>query len=164
MATAYTFAQILPYSSYPAKWEPGELYSIDFEYTVAATVVTGDNYSTPAGGLPSNGIRIVDTALIFTPLDTNASPTATISVGDSGSATRFINAANAGSGTSNAQLHLYINQAQGLTNGVVTSGSGYLYGSNTTPVLKVTVGGTVATAQTAGVIRLRVSFYCSGEQ
>jgi hypothetical protein len=164
MATAYTFAQILPYSSYPAKYEPGLLYSIDFEYTLAGSVVTGDNYSTPSGGLPTNGIRIVDTALIFTPLDTNATPTATISVGDSGSATRFINAANAGSATSNAQLHLFINQAQGLTAGVVSSGSGYLYGSNTTPVLKVTVGGTVATAQTTGVIRLRVSFYCSGEQ
>lgn len=164
MATAYSFSQILPYSSYPAKYEPGQLYSIDFEYSIGATVVTGDNYSTPSGALPTNGIRIVDTLLIMTALDTNATPTATISVGDSGSATRFINAANAGSATTNAQLHLFINRAQVLTNGVVTSGSGYLYGSNTTPIITVTVGGTVATAATTGVVRLRVSFYCTGEQ
>lgn len=164
MSTAYTFAQILPYSSYPAKYESGMLYSIDFEYTIVGSVVTGDNYTTPSGALPTNGIRIVDTALVMSPVDTNATPTATISCGDSGSATRFISGANAGSATSGAQLHLFINQAQGLTAGIVSSGSGYLYASGTTPQIKVTVGGTVATAAATGYIRLRVSFYCTGEQ
>jgi hypothetical protein len=158
---AYNFSQILPYSSYPAKFDAGQLYSIDFEYTLAGAVVSGDTYTTPANALPTNGIRIVDTQLVSVALDTNASPTATISVGDSGSATRFINAAAAG-GT--AQVVRFINQAQGLTNGVVSSGSGYLYASGTAPQIVVTVGGTVATAQTTGTIRLRVSFYCTGEQ
>lgn len=164
MATAYTYAQILPYSSYPPKYDAGQLYTIDFEYTQAATVVTGDTYSTPSGALPTNGIRIVDTVLILSPVDTNATPTATISVGDAGSATRFINAGNAGNATANAQLHLFINQNQGLTSGVVSSGSGYLYASGTNPVIVTTVGGTVATAASTGYVRLRISFYCTGEQ
>lgn len=161
MATAYAFSQILPYSSYPARFEPGELYSIDFEYTLGGAVVTGDSYTTPSGALPG-GIRIIDTQLIMPPLDTNATPTATISVGDSGSGTRFINAAQAGSATA-TQVSRWINQAQGLTSGVVSSGSGYLYAVGTTPQIIALVGGVVATAQTTGTIRLRVSFYCTSE-
>jgi hypothetical protein len=152
---------------YPPKFEAGNLYSIDFEKTIAATVVTGDTYTTPSGALPANGFRVVDTQLILTPLDTNATPTATISVGDAGLATRFVNAANSGNATANAQLHVWINQNQVLTAGVVSAGSGYLYGSNTAattpPQIVVTVGGTVATAATTGIVRLRVIFYCSGE-
>jgi hypothetical protein len=162
MSTAYAFSQILPYSTAPAKYAAGQLYSIDFEYTLAGAVVSGDTYTVPANALPDNGITIVDTQLIFSPLDTNASPTATISVGDSGSATRFINAANAGSATANAQLQLSINQNQGLTSGVVSSGSGYVYSAGSAPRPVVTLGGTVATAASTGYIRLRVSFYCSG--
>lgn len=162
MGTAYAFSQILPYSSHPPKYEPGSLYSIDFEYTLAGAVVTADSYTTPASALPSNGIRIVDTQLIMPALDTNATPTATISVGDSGSATRFVNAALAGS-TQSTQMTVWINRAQGLTSGVVSTGSGYLYAQGTDPRIVVTVGGTVATAQSSGVVRLRVSFYCTGE-
>lgn len=162
--TAYNFSQILPYSSQPARYEAGQLYSIDFEYTLAGAVVTADTWTTPSGALPSNGIRVIDTELHMAALDTNASPTATISVGDAGVATRFINAANAGSPTSGAQVNLFINRAQALTSGVVSAGSGYLYASGTTPQIVVTLGGTVATAASTGVIRLRVSFYCTGEQ
>lgn len=163
MATAYAFSQIIPYINRPAKYEPGALYEIDFEYTLGGTVVTGDTYTTPSGALPSNGIRIVQTQLEMVPIDTNASPTATISVGDSGSATRFINATAAGSAISNVMIVRPINRAQGLTSGVVTTGSGYLYAQGTDPQIVVTVGGTVATAASSGVIRLRVIFYCSGE-
>jgi hypothetical protein len=162
MATAYAFSQVLPASSFPPKFFPGEQYSIDFEYSLLGAVVTGDTYTTPANAFPTNGFRIIDTQLIMVPLDTNATPTATISVGDSGSATRFINGAQAGNATA-TQVTRWINQAQGLTAGVVSSGVGYLYGTGTNPRLIVTVGGTVATAQTTGVIRLRVTFFCTDE-
>jgi hypothetical protein len=121
--TAYNFSEVQPYSILQPPYAPGQLYSIDFEYSLLGGVVTADTFTTPSGGMPDNGITIVDTQLIMVPLDTNASPTATISVGDSGSATRFINAAR----------------------------------------FIVTLGGTVATAASTGLIRLRVSFYCSGE-
>lgn len=161
MATAYNFSTIQPYNIMLPPYAAGMLYSVDFEYSLGGAVVTGDTYTTPADALPDNGITIVDTQLIMVPLDTNATPTATISVGDSGSATRFINAAQAGSATA-TQVTRFINQAQGLTSGVVSSGSGYIYTAGTSPRLIVTVGGVVATAQTTGVIRFRVSYYCSG--
>lgn len=159
--TAYNFSTVQPYNILQPPYAAGQLYSIDFEYTLGGAVVTGDTYTTPANAMPDNGITIVDTQIISVPLDTNASPTATISVGDSGSATRFINAAQAGSATA-TQVTRYINQAQTLTSGVVSAGTGYVYSAGTSPRFIVTVGGVVATAQTTGVIRLRVSFYCSG--
>lgn len=162
MATAYNFSQVLPYSAFPPEWFPGSEFTIDFEYSLGGAVVTGDTYTTPAGAFPVNGFRIVDTDFISVPLDTNATPTATISVGDSGSATRFINAAQAGNATA-TQIRRSINQAQGLTNGVVSSGTGYLYSTGNSAQLICTVGGTVATAQTTGVIRLRVTYKCSSE-
>jgi hypothetical protein len=162
--TAYNFSQIVPYTSAPPKYEAGMRYSIDFEYTLAGAVVSGDTWTTPANALPNNGIRIIDTSLHMSRLDTNAAPTATLSVGDSGSATRFISGANAGSAISNVQLNLNINQAQTLSSGVVSAGSGYLYAAGTSPQIVMTLGGTVATAASTGVIRLRVIFYCTGEQ
>jgi len=161
MATAYNMSSVQPYNILQPPYAPGQLYSIDFEYTLLGAAVTGDTYTTPTLSMPDNGITIVDTQLIMVPLDTNATPTATISVGDSGSATRFVNAAQAGDAYA-TQVTRTINQAQGFTAGVVTSGTGYIYTAGTDIRFIVTLGGTVATAASTGVIRLRVSFYCSG--
>lgn len=166
MATAYTFLGMVPDKSYPARWSPGQFYTVEFEYTLAATVVTGDTYTTPVGGLPSNGIRISEVSFNTVSLDTNTTPTATISVGDAGLSTRFINGALAGNGSALAgnRYTVTINQAQVLTAGVVSAGYGYLYNNGTAPILVATVGGTLATAQTAGLIRLRVTYYCTEEE
>jgi hypothetical protein len=142
------------------------LYTVEFQYSLVGAVVTGDTYTIPAAGLPKNSFRISEVAFISVPLDTNATPTATISVGDAGSATRFINVAPAGVNgitTAGFQLVNTINVVQGLTAGVVSSGTNYLYDTGTAPVLVATVGGTVATAATTGLIRLRVTYYCTEE-
>ena len=99
-------------------------------------------------------------------LDTNVTPTGTLAVGDSGSATRFISGAPMGiTGITSTTYQVYntINVAQGFTSNVVTSGNYYCYGAGTTPQLIVTVGGTIATAAAAGLVRLRVTFYCTAE-
>lgn len=166
MATAYDFSQLVPDSSYPARTAPGMLYTTEFQYTLAGAVVTGDTYTIPADSLPANGIRIAEIEVICPELDTDATPTATFSVGDTNSATRFINAAPAGLNgvtTSGYQMSTKINIAQGLTSGVVSTGTNYLYGSGTSPRIVMTIGGVVATAQTSGTIRLKVSFYCTDE-
>lgn len=163
MATAYTMAGIVPFSSQPALWNAGLIYTMEFEYTLAGAVVTGDTYTTPVSGLPIAGIRILETELHIPNWDSNATPTATLSVGDAGSATRFINAAIAGTGNAFTTPNLYINQAQALTAGVVSSGPGYLYSKGTAPLLVVTVGGTVATAASTGTMRLVVKYICTEE-
>jgi hypothetical protein len=164
--TAYVLSQIVPDSSFPARTSPGMLYTSEFQYTLAGAVVTGDTFTTPANALPSNGIRIAEIEVISPELDTDATPTATFDVGDATDADRFIAAAPAGLNgvtTSGAQMSTKINIAQGLTSGVVSTGSNYLYGSGTAPRIVMTLGGVVATAQTAGTIRLKVSFYCTDE-
>jgi hypothetical protein len=166
MATAYAFLSLVPDTSLPPKFETGFLYTIEFQYTLVGTAVTGDTYTTPLGALPSNGIRIIETQLITPRLDTNSTPTGTMSVGDSGLATRFISAAPMGvTGVTSAtyQMSNLINQAQALTAGVVTTGTNYCYGDGTNPQLIVTLGGTIATAAATGLVRLRVSFYCTAE-
>jgi hypothetical protein len=166
MATAYAFSSLVPDSSFPARTSVGMLYTIEFQYTLAGAVVTGDTFTTPANALPANGIRIAEVEVITPVLDTNATPTGTFSVGDANLATRFISAAPMGvTGITSAtyQIRQVINIAQGLTAGVVSTGTNYLYGSGTAPRLVVTLAGTVATAQTAGTIRMRVSFYCVDE-
>lgn len=164
--TAYAFTQLVPDSSMPARTSPGMLYTTEFQYTLAGAVVSGDTFTTPANALPFNGIRIAEIEVISPELDTNATPTATFDVGDATDADRFIAAAPAGANgvtTSGYQMHTCINIAQGLTAGVVSTGTNYLYGSGTSPRIVLTLGGTVATAQSAGTIRLKVSFYCTDE-
>lgn len=164
--TAYNFSSLVPDSSFPARTSPGMLYTVEFQYTLAGAVVTADTFTTPAGALPSNGIRIAEVEVIMPELDTNATPTGTFVVGDATDDNRFIDAAPmgvAGVTTANYQMSTKINIAQGTTNGVVTTGSEYLYGSGTAPRLVMTLGGTIATAAATGTIRLKVSFYCTNE-
>lgn len=167
--TAYNFNQLLPDSSLPPAYLPGMRYSIDFEFTLSGTaLVVNDTITTPAGALPSNGIRIIDTQLIQTKeLDTNTTPTGALSVGDSTLSNRFISSVPMGLNgvtTAGTQLTNWINIPQGVTNGVVTSGYGYLYPAGTSPRLIVSVSNAVATGSTTGTIRLRCWFNCSGEQ
>lgn len=164
--TAYVLSQLVPDSSFPARTSPGMLYTTEFQYTLAGAVVSGDTFTTPADALPENGLRIAEIEVISPELDTDATPTGTFEVGDATDANRFISAAPMGVNgvtTSGFQMSTKINIAQGLTSGVVSTGTNYLYGSGTSPRIVMTLGGTIATAQTAGTIRLKVSFYCTDE-
>ncbi len=164
--TAYTYSQILPNSSHPPKYASGQFYSIDFEYALTGALAENDTISTPANAMPDDGIRIVEVELIYPELDTHATPTGTFDVGDGTDADRFVDAAPmgvAGVTTAGFQLRQGINIAQGLTSGVVTSGANYLYASGTSPVFVTTVTAAVATGATTGLLRLRVTFDCTGE-
>lgn len=167
--TAYNFSQILPASSYPPKWESGQLYCVDFEYDVSSgsALANADTITTPSGALSGDGIRIVDVEVSHPELDSNATPTGTYDVGDSGAAARFIDGAVMGvNGVTTAGYLVYnrINIAQALTSGVVSAGSGYLYAQGTDPQLILTVASAVATGVASGIIRMRVWFYCTGEE
>lgn len=165
--TAYNYSQIVPFNGQNPVFEVGNDYSIDFEYVLTGALSSGDTITTPAGALPSDGIRILEVEVIAPETDTNATPTGTFDVGDSGDADRFIDGIPmgvAGVTTAGYQMRQGINIAQGTTNGVVSSGVGYLYGQGTTPQLITTVASAVATGATTGVIRKRVFFRCTSEQ
>ncbi len=167
--TAYNFAQILPYSSYQPTWASGQLYCIDFEYDVSdgSALAAADTITTPSGALPDEGIRIVDVEISHPELDSNATPTGTYDIGDSGAAARFLDGAVMGvAGVTTAGYLVFnrINVEQALTAGVVSAGSGYLYAQGTDPQLILTVASAVATGVASGIIRMRVWFYCTGEE
>lgn len=163
--TAYNYSQIQPFSSSPALFEVGQIYEIQFEYSLTGALVAADTITTPAGALP-DGIRILDTVLSYPELDTNAAPTGTFDEGDATDDNRFIDGVPmgvAGVTTAGFQLNQGINIAQGTTAGVVSSGAGYLYGRGTSPQLITTVASAVATGATSGVLRKTVRFLCTNE-
>jgi hypothetical protein len=158
--TAYNFVAVQA-----SRFFPGEKYSVEFQYTLGGAFVNGDTITIPANSLPINGIKIAEVEVLHKPLDTNATPTMTYSVGDSGLSTRFISAAGAGDTitTVGHQIRNAINIPQGKTAGVVTTGTGYLYGAGTSPQLILTVDGVVATGATTGTVRMVVHYYCAEE-
>lgn len=161
--TAYNFSSLVPDAMNAPRWEAGKLYFVEFDYVTAATTfASGDTITTPAGALPNNGIAIADVEVLSNALDTNGSPTATYNVGDAGLATRFIVSANAGSSISGAQVKNYINIAQVLTAGVVSSGVNYIYNPGTSPQLILAFNAAFATANTSPIIRMKVWYWCTG--
>lgn len=161
--TAYNFTSLVPDAINSPRWEAGKLYFVEFDYSNAnVTFGSGDTITTPAGALPNNGISIADVEVISNALDTNATPTATFNVGDSGSAARFISSANAGSSVSGAQVKTYINIAQTLSSGNVATGPNYVYAQGTSPQLILAFNAAFATANTAPIIRMKVWYWCTG--
>jgi hypothetical protein len=81
---------------------PGNLIGFEWEITWTATTANGDTYT--FGTVPK-GFRVFGGCLEATDIDTNASPTVTINVGDSGSGTRLFAASTAGqAGTADRAL------------------------------------------------------------
>jgi len=69
-------------------------------------------------GMVPKGFRLLYACLESTDIDTNGSPTVTINIGDSGSATRIFSGSTIG-------------QAGGITNTQATTGNGFLFTSDT---------------------------------
>ena len=86
-----------------------------FEITSTSAFANGDVLQ--FGKVPK-GFRLLYASLESTDIDTNGAPTATINVGDSGSATRIFSASTIG-------------QAGGITNTQVTTGHGFQFTDDT---------------------------------
>ena len=164
--TAYNFSALIPNTYNGPYFEPGQYYEVNFQYSLGTGLASGDTITTPSLGLPDNGIRIVDIIVTHPELDTNATPTGTYDVGDSGDQNRFLSAALLGVNgvtTSGFTMTNPINVPQGTTDGIVTTGRGYLYAAGTDPILVMTVISAVATAASTGLINMKVCYQCTGE-
>lgn len=179
--TAYNFALTNTDNAYPVRYEPGYLYFVEFEFSLSVAFVVNDTITTPAFSLPTSGIRIAEVEVLHSSLDTNVSPTLTYLVGDAsatangvtytGVNNRFLVTAPGWSTVSGGQVKNNINQPQTVTNGIVTAGVNYLYGSsngaigpNTNgPQIVMTINGGPATGATTGYIRLKVWYWSTGE-
>ena len=133
-------------------WQAGVLYSAYAKVTVGSAVETGDTW-TFTDMLPSEDIQIVGGALYGVAFDTNATPTATVVVGDGTDTDGFL--VSKTSGTTKAEN---IDTETFLLDGALVGGAAKP--ASTSPV--VTLGGTVATAVAAGDFFLRIDYICRG--
>ena len=93
------------------------------------------------------GARVVLAILEASDMDTNASPTITLNVGDSGSATRYFSAST-------------VAQAGTLSSAIATGGHGY---SNTSKTLVTGVAQANAATGAAGTIELTMFYVVEGQ-
>ena len=139
--TAYT--QTTPLN--PARWEPGLMTSVTSVYALTGAVVTADTF-TFSGMFPGNSFQPIDVEVWGAELDTNASPTATIIVGNSDDDNGYVTSKTAGG----AAQQFYV------------KGDGDLLGDTLTNTsVVVTLGGTVGTAASSGNIFVKTTYICN---
>lgn len=129
-------------------WKTGETYTVKAKTTISGSAVgTGETF-TISGLLPPGNKTISAVRHYGAEYDTNASPTATIVVGISGTTNGFITSKTAGvTATGISQISL--------------EGDGTLIGTNVTATdVVVTIGGTVATGATSGDVFTEVTYVC----
>ncbi len=128
-----------------ALWAPGHEYTVTGSLTIPEAVETGDTW-TFANMLPHNAVKIVAGEYFGTEFDTNASPTATLIIGDTSDTDGYL--ASKVAGSANAQL---VFPCDGALLGVQPA----------TRDVRVTLGGTVATAASTGTGYVRIRYRCS---
>lgn len=171
MSNAYTFNLI----DTIVPWSAGALYTTRAWFDVSTTsggsgFGNGDTV-TATGIVPPDGCEIVDVRVNFPEQDTNTTPTGTFTVTDATtSSISFIATAPLGVNgitTTGYQMNIGINQAPTYTNGVITAGPGYIYGGTENSAspnsLVMTITAAPATAATAGIVHLMVTYRCVGQ-
>lgn len=159
--TAYNFTLVDPISP----WVSGKVLVARAYYDLNGVALAQNDTITATSIIPADGVEVMEVLVSHTELDTNATPTGTYTVGDSGDADRFITSAPMGVNgvtTSGFQIRNGINRATGTTSGVISTGAGYRYTGTSASTLILTVDGAVATGATTGVVHLLVTYRCVG--
>jgi hypothetical protein len=132
------------------RWNAGASYKATASYTLASAVETGDSFTfkniLPS---PADSVQIVSGKLFGQEFDTNASPTATVIVGD-GTDTDGYLSSKVSAADANGQ---FLAEFDGAFLGGTSQASRDLV---------VTLGGVVATAASSGTIFIEIEYYCAG--
>lgn len=141
MAAADTAGTILV----EPKWQAGMTYEVVGELSIPEAVETGDTW-TFTNILPENKVTIVGGSYNGVEFDTNASPTATVIIGDGTDTDGYLESRVGGGAESR--------QTFGFDGALLDA----------TPASRsvvVTLGGTVATAASSGTATVSIRYYCS---
>lgn len=143
--TAYTGTVV---TSTP-RWSAGEEFTFLGYYTLGTGVVTGDTF-TWSSILPplNNKVQLLGFKVYGAELDTNASPSATLIIGDGTDTDAYLTSKTAGD--ANGQMQFF---GDGVSMGVTIT---------TSRDIVATLGGTVATAASSGTIWIQGTYYCIG--
>lgn len=132
-----------------ARWQAGEEFSFLGYYTLGGAIASGDTI-TWSDILPplNNPVQLLDFEIYGKELDTDASPTGTLIVGDGTDTDAYLTSKTAGD--ANGQMQF--------------SGDGASMGQKITTSRDIvaTVGGTVATAASSGTVWVKGRYYCVG--
>lgn len=137
------------------RWVPGQICSSLGTVTFTGSATTGDT-GTIAGMVPSqNGVKHLGMTVFGTKLDAHVTDaTATLIVGDGTDTDAYLTGGLAGrDGPAADQL--------------VIKGNGVLIGTTTTPAstsVVITLGGTVATAASGGVLFVEYFYLCDNAE
>lgn len=130
------------------RWQSGQEYTALGAYTLVGAITNNDTI-TFSNILPANDTQIVSLEFFGQELDTNASPTLAVTIGDGTTANGYLISKTGGDATGQLQL----------------IGDGAFIGASTyaSRNIVVTTSGTLGTAATSGTVYVRVRYYCSGE-
>lgn len=132
--------------THEGNWQAGALYEALGSCSISAAVATADTFVF-TNILPVNDVEIVDFEVYGSDLDTNATPTGTLTAGDGTDVDGYMASKTAG----------------GADEQYFRKGDGVLVGGNVNPASRniiLTLGGTVATAASSGTIYVRVRYRC----
>ena len=128
------------------RWIPGETVTVSAVATIGTGVVTADTW-TATNMLPAQKVQIVGGKFFGQEFDTNASPTATVIIGDGTDTDFYLKSKTAGGAAAVFDVNF---------DGDGIGGDGTAAGRD----VVVTLGGTVATAASSGEIRVEVTYVC----
>lgn len=146
--TAYTGTNLATTPRYLQGYE----FTAVGQYALGGVALANGDTITFTNILPDKKVTILDFELVSPELDTNATPTGTISAGNSDSATGFATAAS-----------MAVNLSNSLAENLVINGNGALIGASPTANnrgLVLTVASAVATGATTGTITVRIRYLC----
>lgn len=133
----------------PPRWQAGYEFTAVGTYTIAAAVAQNDTITFT--GLLPKGAQILSAEYMSPELDTNATPTATVSVGTAATAAAYINGLSIGAAAAGAtQVYVSNNVVAGIGGDAVTAATDVV----------VTYPAAFATAASAGVVVVRIRYYC----
>lgn len=131
------------------RYEDGNEFTSVGAYAYSVALASADTI-TFIGLIPA-GAQVLEVTFTSNEIDTNASPSGTVNVGDGTTPAAFIAGGSVGLSASGE------NQVTLMGNGV-NIGATYKVDTN----VVVTVASTVATGATSGTILVKVRYYCAG--
>lgn len=143
--TAYTATELVP-----PRFKEGYIFESVFKHTEPSGGYADADTITCTNAIPQ-GAQIIDVTLTTAELDTNASPTMDVSVGDGTDVDGFIAGANLGGELSNDVLTITSTGAQ----------VGQVYTADTN-VVATFVNNPATAANNSTPVVIRARYYCSG--
>lgn len=135
----------------PPRWQAGMEYMAVGTYTITAAVAQNDSITFT--GLLPRGAQVQEVTYISPELDTNTTPTGTVTVGTAATAAAYISAVSVGLAAAG--------ETQVIAKSNVIAGLGLASQTTAVTDVVVTYPAAFATAASTGIVLVFVRYYCA---